>query len=403
VIGWVLLSRQAVARAAEALEGENRGVRDEVGFLSLHQAIADRLFPGTSVLHTRARYALLVPWVMQRVAEAGPRDAERRLRQAEGLLAAQLVLGQDAGLDSDGAIGARIWRRSRRAPAQPPSFSYWTALSRWEILVRRPGEPTPSRSQVLRQLARASRARPSGEDDPAPSDGATSPFVALPRPPVGFGDPARPLDLALTAEERRFLRRQLIGVLRDDGAQSYLARLVEAGARGNAAAPWSPSVARHADQADWGVLELARGAAALAAVGRAVYAALTEAAHAGDGHPASTRHALGLEAIRQEFEDDALGLDLGALADSFPVLPADLREVMRQTQAWLRQGAEDPAPLRGCYAAAEKARKGDRARLRPTAGGRQRRAEWDPKAHPTATPLNYRWPNVARLLKDLAG
>ena len=197
MIGWVLLSRQAVARAAEALEGDDHGVRDEVGFLSLHQALADRLFPGTSVLQTRARYALLVPWVMRQVAEAGDRDGERRLRHAEGLLAGQLVKGQDAGLDAKGAIGARVWRRAGRPPSQPPSFSYWNALARWGILSPRPDNTTPSRAQALRQLASAGRRRAGGEDDPHPDESAASPFVALPRRPLGLGDPDFPLDLVL--------------------------------------------------------------------------------------------------------------------------------------------------------------------------------------------------------------
>jgi hypothetical protein len=58
MIGWVQISRREVARAEQALLGEGKGVRDEIGLLSIHQAISDRLFPGTSVLHTRLRYAL---------------------------------------------------------------------------------------------------------------------------------------------------------------------------------------------------------------------------------------------------------------------------------------------------------------------------------------------------------
>jgi len=76
---------------------------------------------------------------------------------------------------------------------------------------------------------------------------------------------------------------------------------------------------------------------------------------------------------------------------------------MRRTQGWLREGRSDPATLRGSYADAEWARKRDRARLPATLGARQRRAEWNPAMHPAATPLNFRWPNVTRLLRDLRG
>jgi len=402
MIGWVLLSRQAVARAAKALEEGNLGVRDEVGFLSLHQAIADRLFPGTSVLQTRARYAVLVPWVMCKVAEAGQHDAERRLRTYEGLLAGQLVRGQDERRDAAGAIGARVWRRFRRAPSQPPSSSYWNALARWGILSPRPDGTTPSRLQVLKQLAGAARRRPAGEDDPHPDEAASSPFVRLPECPPGLGRLDVSLDLAPTREEKAFLRRQIIGVLREDGAPSYLARLVAARAGSEADSPWSDGIAGHADADDRAILVLARGASALAAIGRAVYAALAEAAHGSDyGNARSTMHAEWLLETRARFRQAALALSIDELADRFPRLPADLLHLMRRTQGWLRGGHDDPASLRDIYAAAERARKGERARLPTTLGARQRRAEWKPDEHPLAEPLNFRWPNVRQLLSDL--
>ena len=57
-LGWTLLSRDALRRAETQLRDEVQGVRDEIGFLAVHQAYADRFFPGTSVLHTRLRYRL---------------------------------------------------------------------------------------------------------------------------------------------------------------------------------------------------------------------------------------------------------------------------------------------------------------------------------------------------------
>ena len=55
MIGWIQRSRQAVGQAEQALHGDERGVRDEIGFQVLHQAFADHFFPGTSVLHTRLK------------------------------------------------------------------------------------------------------------------------------------------------------------------------------------------------------------------------------------------------------------------------------------------------------------------------------------------------------------
>lgn len=77
--------------------------------------------------------------------------------------------------------------------------------------------------------------------------------------------------------------------------------------------------------------------------------------------------------------------------------------VLTETIAWLAAGAGDPATLRGAYAAAERARKRQRARLTDDLSGRERRLEWDNTQHTLAEPLHFRWWNVHRLLSDLRG
>src|SRR5437867_6625400 len=66
-LGWTMLSRYEI-RQAERLASGEQDTRDEIGFLLIHQGFADRFFPGTSVLHTRIRYALFVPWLYRRAA-----------------------------------------------------------------------------------------------------------------------------------------------------------------------------------------------------------------------------------------------------------------------------------------------------------------------------------------------
>ena len=66
--GWTLLSPKAIGRAEVQWREDVAGVRDEIGFLLLHQAYADRFFARTSVQQTRFRYALFVPWIYQKVA-----------------------------------------------------------------------------------------------------------------------------------------------------------------------------------------------------------------------------------------------------------------------------------------------------------------------------------------------
>jgi hypothetical protein len=47
--GWTYLSRKSLRQAEDQLSGDTQGVRDEIGFLLIHQHYADRFFPGTSI------------------------------------------------------------------------------------------------------------------------------------------------------------------------------------------------------------------------------------------------------------------------------------------------------------------------------------------------------------------
>ena len=102
------------------------GVRDEIGFLTIHQGYADRFFPGTSVLHTRARYAVFVPWLFEDLAGLTGPAAARALRERERELAGRL---RDAGKSK--VIGGRVFPKPS---SQPPSTVYWNALAVWGIL-----------------------------------------------------------------------------------------------------------------------------------------------------------------------------------------------------------------------------------------------------------------------------
>ena len=89
--GWTLLSRDALRRAETQLRDDVQGVRDEIGFLALHQAYADRFFPGTSVLHTRLRYALFVPWLYLRLDK--DKGTTAKIRGRRQYCSARFLLG----------------------------------------------------------------------------------------------------------------------------------------------------------------------------------------------------------------------------------------------------------------------------------------------------------------------
>lgn len=397
MIGWIMLSRQAVASAEAALKNDQLGVRDEIGFLSLHQAFADRFFPGTSVLHTRMRYALFVPWLME-VAQGSP----QQLRKLELALTWQLNQGPDKG---NGVIGGSIPNRS---PIQPASMIYWTALSRWHILHPRPDGVISSRSEILNKIAATAKSfsgRHRTEDGESLEDEAHAVFANIPTPPPLFLKAGEAMDFNLTGPERNFLRKHLIGVGRGPTPQaqlSLLARIAESRLSvRKVAAPWAGLVKEVADREDKAALIIAKQAAALAGIGRAAYAALVENAKVKDGGPRTTRHRDDVAKMVSEQGADAMKLELSALNVTAPGLPGYLIDVLAETQKWLLSGRQRVDGLQDVYRTAEIRRKGARARLANNLGGQNRRAEWDPLKHPLAEPLHFRWGNVCRLLNDL--
>lgn len=390
--GWTYLSREALRRAEAHLSGAAEDVRDEVGFLLVHQRYADRFFPGTSVLHTRLRYALFVPWIYQGLWFSPPKgDFGRALAELETSLVGRLKAANE-----DGVIGGRLYPKHA---AQPPSTVYWTALGTWGVLRSVDARcGPPSRAQVHQMIRRG--LRPSRDDDGRPLQDADFPFTGLPPLPHDWkGD--GPLSFSLPPKEREFLRDRLVAVRSQAHPQrsSLLARLAER----PIALPdeaWDEPVLHLAGE-DRDALRRAGQAAALGAVGRALYAALLESRV--QRNDSKVSHAARLREVVDASGPRARLLDLAAMAEDIGLLPSVVQRVLSETCAWLRDDGRDPEPLFDAYRTAEEARKGTRARLPNTLDGARRRSEWDPDSHPAPTELHYRWGRVSGLLQDLYG
>lgn len=389
ILGWTYLSREALARAKAQMDEESMGVRDEIGFLTIHQRYANRFFPGTSVLHTRARYALFVPWLFEDLAGLTGPAAMRALRERERELAGRL---KDAGESQ--VIGGRVFPEPS---SQPPSTVYWNALAVWGILRPRLDGRATSRAQAHRLLKGVGMAT---DDDGQPLLSFDPPFVPIPTRPDNWR--GGHINLRLASSEAGFLRARLAQLRRSGGHElCLLARLV----RTEAAAPsamWDDEV-RAVAGPDQAPLVRAQQSASLAGVGRAVYDALLEdIVESNDKRETSTRHRDHLTSMVEEHGPVAAELNIDALEADVGALPTKLRTVLSITKDWITSKTENPVPLFDAYAAAE-ARKGPRARLALTPNGRARRLEWSSDEHGLAGPLHYRWEQVSTLLDDLAG
>lgn len=168
--------------------------RDELGIGTIRDILADRLFPGTSTLHTRARYFLFIPRIYRAIEQSG-RSADEfavKGRRDETRLMEALV----ADGETEGVIGRRVGGDVKRLP----SSLYWIGLASW-------GMRRPERTQAdyFRWVAQQ-RSRPL---DRNAFDGDEIGWK-----PSAFWDPALPdgdfgrdgpVDFVMPVEEARYL------------------------------------------------------------------------------------------------------------------------------------------------------------------------------------------------------
>jgi hypothetical protein len=403
--GWTLLSRDALRRAETQLREDVEGVRDEIGFLALHQGYADRFFPGTSVLHTRLRYVLFVPWMYEKIARHRTRERISDILQNEELELTRRLINLGA---KQGVIGIRSYPNPT---AQPPSMIYWSAMAAWRILRPLACGSVPSRQTVHRAIAKKhlghGPSRQLHDDDRQLLVEDEPLFGAIPPAPEEWFSANRDLDFELQPTEKRFLRNCFLTVSRPDsnGTPSLLARLVEHQVTlADRETLWSAKVKSAADDADRIALTRARQVAAISAVGRGVYAAMVEAMRdAYDGVQTEERHRSNLAAICDTYSKEALALNIDEITVDVPAVPSGILDVLRATQDWLMGNRRNVMVLHDVYERAESRRKDRRARLTKSIVGREKRAEWTPEDSTLAEPLHYRWQQVRQLLMDLQG
>lgn len=172
---------------------------DELGIGSIRDSFAEALFPGTSVLLTRARYLVMIPWLLQQVAAStpDPRQAAAKLRSLEARLIHSLLRGNE----TDGVIG----RVAKDNLKRMPSTAYWNALGHFGI--RKPGLTIEGllRQDMSSLLAHQHLATP---DDPGAEQDrhTTSLHPDLPASPP---DLLTATTLTLTREEAEFIRERI--------------------------------------------------------------------------------------------------------------------------------------------------------------------------------------------------
>lgn len=126
--GWIDIDRDEAKRVREMLGMlTTPEAIDPHGILPLQIALSERLFPGMSTQHTRARYVMFAAWHAQRLAvHRSARTPHEQLRVDEvGLMRSLLDSTDNAGV---------FGRRNREKTKTLPTSVYWGLLQKWKII-----------------------------------------------------------------------------------------------------------------------------------------------------------------------------------------------------------------------------------------------------------------------------
>ena len=391
VLAWLDHSEADQRRAREIVAlFSQRESRDELGLGRIRDALSDTLFPGTSVLLSRARYLLFVPWLYREGARRGY-GGPQLSAWVEGQ-ERRLIGALRKGGDLDGLIG----RVAGAAVQNLPSTIYWNSLRRFGIL-RRDG--TPGQIAGLRQLPR----RP---DDATEFLGGSDAVWAssVPAPPEDF--PSR-CDFALTRDEATWLTERIV----DAVPGTLLAFLVGGGYRpaDDARYAWEDPAALGATGHVRDALDETRRFGVVMHGAQLLYNVLL-AERAGDLGLAGyeehrDRFLARLDEWRLEIEAghvrewDLAGLWTLVGQQGRPAAPQTrlfVTDWVALTRRTLGRGLADDQRARSLVETRELHQKRGQARLRNDRLMRQ----WGGASG--SERLNFRWPVIARLMDDIA-
>src|SRR5690625_1711878 len=400
--GWLAVDTEQRRRMMEAVDQfRDEGTIDDLGLGGIRDAFSDTLFPGTSTLHTRLRYALFIPWLLQQAAhrESVP-QMMATFRESEYRLIDSLKRGHE----TEGVFG----RDAGRALQRLPSAVYWGMITRWQIF--EPGFTV--RRYFERELLRREELRTSPRSDDPDMDLPLTPTgldPRLPDPPDGL---LREAPSSRRADDAQYLTE----VITRTTAGSLLAHLVThrpATWIDESTAPpaaWDPAIRSELPP---GLDEIAQRAESFSLIAQGVnlfYNLMLAEATGKHAEQGGTLTEFYTERLHEWFEEARdVRLPAHERTHIWRMVAGQGGRVSRTTQEFIGTWADavtsatsaaeltTDRELRARVLAREREKKGSRARLAP---GNQRALDAWSGASGTAR-YNYRWPYVRSHLQDL--
>lgn len=395
-IAWLDTSADEQRRVREmiALFAQQES-RDELGIGPIRDTISDLLFPGTSVLQTRARYFLLVPWGYQCAARRrGGSPLHAAAQKIERSLVEVLVKSDDRGV---------IGRRAGAAVKNLPSTIFWSGLVTYGILTR-DASPAQLSGAVLT----------SDDSDELVERRVGEWHATLPSIPGGFpwslddGTGLRPLDLRV--QEAEWLRDRIM----EASHGTLLEHLVRSGSppEPSSGAPWEDRTCLSAPASTAEVVEHARAFSLIIHGAALLYNLLVATAYEAAGfdrveEPVSSYRQRYCEWLtRADAMNRFCDWDLSAfwqLIDSRPNrISWRSRDFVNCLVELARSGVTDAvledrsSPLRSLVADRERTTKRGQSRL---SGNRKLLGAWNGSSG--AAPLTFRWTQVREIVTDI--
>ncbi len=183
-----------------------RESRDELGLGAIRDSFSDILFPGTSTIHTRLRYMLIIPWVFQYIEAQGVSSREFPIRVDQLERELINVLHTSASDEEWGLFGGSVGSSLKRLPSEV----YWGALGWWKIRlhpvsITRYGQELDAVRAYRKRLGQQTG---QDSDDRGDTEFSRSHMwhAGLPAPPSEFPDV---LDIRMRREESQYIQERL--------------------------------------------------------------------------------------------------------------------------------------------------------------------------------------------------
>lgn len=217
-LGWVDFSKDERNKVLSVIHLlDEPGAVDELGLGAIRDAFADYFFPGTSTVQTRAKYFLIVPYILKEACSgkygSDVNNILRRIDDEERKCRDVLIK-----TSTDGVIGSLV---PRSWVQRTPASIYWTGLKRLGILT----EDISMRELLQQSLIQKSlkKAKEYGNREKDAEENEKDDFDAGDITSFHFlnvGDTYRSdwrdgMTIELETQEAAFLRSQIIRSQRD--------------------------------------------------------------------------------------------------------------------------------------------------------------------------------------------